>query len=202
MKTRSWIVALALVTGCADSGGGADDDSTGAPNTSGATDPTTGDEPTGGDDETKVPPVTGHDDIQAWLAEGHYKNWKCETGVQEPISISPHGKQRICSNGILSAHGEGEYPVDSSAVKEIYDAAGAEIVGYAVYRHTKAGTDGGSWYWYEQLPIGHPDADDKGVVADGYGDAGKAMSICVNCHQATGIDMEHPGHDFVYEQIK
>ncbi len=204
MKTRSWIVALTLVTGCADSGGGADDDSTGAPNTSGATDPTTGEEPTGGgDDETKVPPVTGHDDIQAWLAEGHYKNWKCETGVQDPIMISPHGKQRICSNGILSAHGDGEYPVDSSAVKELYDAAGTEIIGYAVYRHIKAGTDGGSWYWYEQVPADHPAPhDDNGVVADGPGDAGPSKDICVGCHMATGIDAAHPGHDFVYEQIK
>ncbi len=204
MKIRTWIVALALVPGCVITDGNDDDDSTSAADT-GGTEPTTGDDPTGGaEDETKVPPVTGHDDIQAWLKAGHYKKWRCETGVQEPIMISPHGKQRICSNAILSAHTEmTEYPVDSAAVKELYDDAGAEIIGYAVYRHIKAGTDGGSWYWYEQVPADHPaphDAD--GVVADGPGDAGPSKDICVACHQATGIDADHPGHDFVYEQIK
>jgi len=201
MKIWTLIAALALLPGCGDNGG-----DEGGSSDSGLTE-TTNTPTTGGteDDETKVPPTDGHDAMQAWLMAGHYKSWKCETGVQEPITISPHGKQRICSNGILSAHTEAtEYPVDSSAVKELYDEAGAKIVGYAVYRHVKAGPDGGSWYWYEQLPLDHPAKPDPvtGVIADGLGDSGNAMSICVGCHMGTGSDADHPGHDFVYEQIK
>ncbi|HEY0137209.1 MAG TPA: hypothetical protein VGB85_24165 [Nannocystis sp.] len=201
MKTWTLIAALALLPGCGDNGGGGADDSSG-----GTANATTDDTPTGGgEDETSVPPTAGHDAIQAWLMAGHYKSWKCETGVQDPISISPHGKQRICSNPILSAHTEAtEYPVDSAAVKELYDEAGTTIVGYAVYRHIKAGTGGDSWYWYEQLPLDHPAMPDPetGVIADGPGDSGNSLKICVGCHQATGSDAMHPGHDFVYEQIK
>ena len=200
MKTWTLIATLVLLPGCGDSGGGDADGSSGGSAETTDT-PTTG----GGGDETKVPPTDGHDAMQAWLMAGHYKSWKCETGVQEPITISPHGKQRICSNGILSAHTEPtEYPVDSAAVKELYDAAGTNIVGYAVYRHVKAGTDGASWYWYEQLPKDHPAMPDPvtGVIADGLGDSGNAMKICVGCHNDTGKDPSHPGHDFVYEQIK
>ena len=54
--------------------------------------------------------------------------------------ISPHGKQRICSNAILSGHAtQDESPVDSSAVKELYDAAGTAIIGYAVYPSRQGG---------------------------------------------------------------
>jgi hypothetical protein len=201
MKIWTLIAALALLPGCDSGGNETGGSSSTTPGETGSDTEPTG----GGEDETKVPPTSGHTDMQAWLMAGHYKNWKCETGVQDPIMISPHGKQRICSNAILSGHAtQDEYPVDSSAVKELYDEAGTTIVGYAVYRHVKAGTDGGSWYWYEQLPLDHPAMPDPmtGVIADGLGDSGNAMSICVACHSATGIDADHPGHDFVYEQIK
>ncbi|MBK7829098.1 hypothetical protein [Nannocystis sp.] len=200
MKIRTWIVALALLPGCGDDTG--DTDGSSSADTGAATEPTTGDPV---DDPAKVPPTSGHADMQAWLKEGHYKSWKCQMGVQEPISISPHGKQRICSNAILSGHlTQDEYPVDSAAVKELYDDAGANIVGYAVYRHIKAGMTGDDWYWYEQVPDTSPAPhDDNGVVADGPGSMGSApgQGLCVGCHMATGQDADHPGHDFVYEQV-
>lgn len=171
---------------------------TGSP-TSGTTAPTTGDDPA---DQT---PPQGHDAIEAWLAEGHYKAWTCQPTPHAPIPISPHGVQRICANDLLSTHppDSGEYPVGSASVKELYDNGGATIVGYAVSVHTKAGTDGSSWYWYERVPLDSPAPhDDNGVVADGHGDSGLAMSICVGCHSATGIDADHPGHDFVYVQVQ
>ncbi len=197
MKTWTLIAALALLPGCGDNGGGAEDDSSGGG--SAATEP----EPTGGEGEA-LPPITGGKaTMRAWLDTGVYKTWKCQPASHDPLMpVSPHGKNRICSNGILSAHGDGEYPVDSAAVKELYDADGTTISGYAVYRKVKTGT-GESFYWYEDVPdssMAPHDAD--GVVADGLGDAGPALNICVGCHMATGLDGDHPGHDFVYIQVK
>lgn len=200
MNIRTWIVALALLPGCGDDKGDTDSSTSAAESTgASATGEPTG-EPTGGD-ENSLPPITGRVDIEAWLAEGHYKKWTCQVGVQDPIAISPHGKQRICSNTLVTGHATmDEYPVDASSVKELYDDAGANIVGYAVSRHTKAGMDGGSWYWYERVPLDHPAMPDpNGVVADGLGDSGRAKDLCVSCHSATGLDANHPGHDFVYE---
>ncbi|PCC70647.1 hypothetical protein SAMN02745121_05467 [Nannocystis exedens] len=38
----------------------------------------------------------------------------------------------------------------------------------------KPGTDGGSWYWYEEVPADHPAPhDEDGIVADGLGDAAR-----------------------------
>lgn len=158
---------------------------------------TSGDMP--GDEQ--VPPQ-GREAIEAWLAEGHYKAWNCQPTVNDPIPISPHGKNRICSNDVLSGHGMGEYPVGSAGVKELYDEAGVAIVGYAVYLHFKAGTGGDAWYWYERVPLDSPAPhDDQGTVADGDGSSGSAMAICVGCHSAAGIDAMHPGHDYVYTQV-
>lgn len=184
MKIWTCLVALALLAGCGDDGSSTTDD--------------------GPEDATQVPPTTGKVAMREWLAAGHYKQWVCEADAHDAtIGVSPHGKQRICSNDALAAHGDGEYPVGASAVKELYDAEGASIIGYAVYRHVKAGTDGGSWYWYEEVPADHPAPHDKdGIVADGLGDAGPAMSVCVSCHQAAGSDAAHPGHDFVYVQVQ
>jgi hypothetical protein len=149
------------------------------------------------------PPTSGQADVKAWLATGAYKAWKCEPAAHDARSPSPHGKNRICSNAVLSAHGAGEYPVDSAAVKELFDDEGKNIVGYAVYRHVKAGTTGDTWYWYETVPLASPAPHDaNGVVADGLGGAGPAKSICVGCHSAAGVDADHPGHDFVYTQVK
>ena len=90
-------------------------------------------------------------------------------------------------------------------MKELYDDAGMNIVGFAVSRHVTAGTDGGTWYWYEEVPHdSQAPHDADGIVADGLGDSGPAQSICVGCHQATGIDADHPdhpGHDFVHVQV-
>lgn len=201
MKIWTLVAALALLPGCGDNGGG-EDGSSGTPGTDTNNTPTTGGS---GEDETQVPPTTGtRTTMRAWLDAGHYKSWKCQPASHEPLMpVSPHGKNRICSNAVLSAHGDGEYPVDASAVKELYADDGTTIHGYAVYRHVKAGTDGGSWYWYEDVPDDSPvPHDPDGVVADGLGDSGKAMSICVSCHMATGLDADHPGHDFVYIQVK
>src|SRR4051812_36675170 len=96
------VVAAALIGGCGNGGGG--------------------------DDESQVPPTSSAADIDAWIAEGHYKEWACEDKEHEARSPSPHGFNRICSNDVLSAAGDGEYPVDSAGVKELWDAAGGKVV--------------------------------------------------------------------------
>jgi len=141
-------------------------------------------------------PATGADaDVKAWIAKGEYKKgaWKCETAVHDARPSSPHGKNLICSNATLSAHGAGEYPVGSAAVKELYDQAGTNVIGHATYRKVNAG-GGESWIWYEDL--------NGSVVANGPGDKGTAKSVCVGCHMAAGSDANHSGHDFVYTQVK
>jgi hypothetical protein len=155
----------------------------------------------GDDSEAQTPPRSGHTDIQAWLAEG--LDWTCEADAHDiTIGVSPHGQQRICSNTLMSGHASGEYPVGASAVKELLYDDGT-IFGYAVSLHVEAGTGGDSWYWYEQVHADHPAPHDaNGVVADGLGDGGPAKSICVGCHMAAGLDEAHPGHDFVYVQVK
>lgn len=149
----------------------------------------------------ELPPM-GHDDVEAWLAAGQYKAWTCESALHGQRAPSPHGKNRICSNDLLSKAGAGEYPVGAAAVKELYADDGT-LAGYAVSRHLSAGSSGGAWYWYERVPLTSPAPhDSRGVVADGLGASGPAMSICVGCHAGAGTDAAHFGHDFVYTQIR
>ncbi len=138
------------------------------------------------------PPVTGQEDIEAWLREGSYKSWKCEPVAHERRSGSGHSRNRICSNAALSAHGDGEFPVDSASVKELVEDDGT-IDGYAVYRHVKAGKGGDTWYWYERIGTR--------LVADGLGTEGAPKSTCVSCHEGAGIGGK-TGHDLVFTQVR
>lgn len=191
MKYASTIFALLLGAGCGD------------PKVNAATDGSTGGDMAMAAVDKQLPPASGRADISAWLGKGYYKAFHCEAMPHASRSPSPHGMNRICSNDVLSAAGAGEYPVDSAAVKELYDAMGANIVGYATYRHVKAGTTGDTWYWYETVPAGSPAPHEMdGTVADGLGGSGPAQMICVGCHAAAGSDAGHSGHDFVYTQIK
>lgn len=158
-----------------------------------------------GDDQT--PPTTGHDAIETWLTAASYKSWHCEQAPHAPRSPSPHlTMNRICSNNLLSTFaGTGEYPVGSAAVKELYDSAGTNLNGYAVYVHTKAGKTSDTFYWYERVPPSSTAPHDSvtNVVADGFGGGMAAPeTICVSCHKATGSDAAHSGHDYVYTQVK
>ncbi|WP_096328751.1 hypothetical protein [Nannocystis exedens] len=59
------------------------------------------------------------------MAAGHDKQWACEASAHDAtIGASPHGKQGICSNDALAAHGDAEYPIGAAAVKELYDPRG------------------------------------------------------------------------------
>jgi hypothetical protein len=132
-------------------------------------------------------PPTGTDaEISAWIAKGDYMkgNWKCEAAPHPSRSPSPHGENRICSNGKLSAHGAGEFPIGSAQVKEIYE--GGSLTAYATQVKLKAG-GGEAWYWYEKLGTN--------VVANGFG-----VTLCTGCHSRAGTSTT--GHDFVFTQVK
>lgn len=161
--------------------------------------------PTAGDAQN--PPTSNAAAVEAWLAQGTYKAWACETVAHAQMKVSPHGKNRICSNTVTASFtgkvGD-ERPIGSAAVKELYDDTDT-LVGYAVYAKVKPTSDGGaSWYWYERVPTTSMAPNTNGVVADGLGSEGRALSICVGCHAAAGTNDDHTvlgSSDFVYDQI-
>jgi cytochrome c553 len=156
---------------------------------------------TAGAGTAQLPPEGGAA-VEAWLTTGAYKQWHCEAAVHAARSPSPHGFNRICSNDAIASNATGTaaWPAGAAAVKELYDSATATTpTGYAVYGKKQADSAAGAnWYWYERLPAG-------GVVADGTGDKGPAMSICVGCHAAAGSDTAHTpspgGRDEVYTPV-
>jgi len=148
----------------------------------------------------QLPPTSNGGDVEAWLATASYKAWTCETASHPQIKVSPHGKNRICSNALITgftgAVGD-ERPKGSAAVKELYNDSDA-LVGYAVSVKLEDKSNGGAnWYWYERTP--------SGVAADGKGDTGGAKSICVSCHTAAGVDNDmhfvNESSDYVYDVI-
>jgi hypothetical protein len=164
--------------------------------------------PAGQPGNLQTPPTTSASDVEAWIAEGAYKAWKCETVVHPQMGVSPHGQNRICANDLTAAYsrsGVSERPAGSAAVKELLDDS-SNLVGYAVSVKIKATSDGGgSWYWYERVPLDSPAPHDaRGVIADGLGTEGTAKSICVGCHAAAGSDSTHSvlgSSDFIYLQV-
>jgi hypothetical protein len=176
--------------------------------------------PDAGDVGNAQTPPMGMVAVEAWLATGAYKSWSCESAVHESRSPSPHGFNRICSNNLISSNATATaaWPEGAAAVKELWpsipdqdsddDAAPATApVGYAVYLKTASDSAGGAnWYWYERVPLDSAAPHDaNGVVADGLGGSGPALSICVACHSASGLDAAHTpspnGHDEVYTPV-
>jgi hypothetical protein len=163
----------------------------------------------GGMQASQVPPE-GAAAVEAWLQAGSYKQWHCEAAVHDARSPSPHGFNRICSNDAIAnnASGSGAWPAGAAAVKELYATAAATTpVGYAVYKKNQADSAGGAnWYWYERVPLDSAAPHDaNGIVADGPGNAGPAMTICVDCHGAAGSNADHTpspgGRDQVYTPV-
>lgn len=157
----------------------------------------------------QMPPMGGPA-IEAWLAMGSYKQWQSEPDIHAARSPSPHGFDRVYSNSVISmnAAGTGAWPMGAAAVKELYTAVtDTTPVGYAVYLKTQADSAAGAnWYFYERVPLSSAAPHDgNGIVADGLGAAGTAMSICVSCHAAAGSDAAHTpsagGRDEVYTPV-
>ena len=158
--------------------------------------------------DSQTPPM-GMARMTAWLQRGDYKNWACESAVHAARSPSPHGFNRICSNGAIAAAatGTGPWPRGAAAVKELLASeTDPSPVGYAVYLKTADDSAGGNnWYWYEIVPLDSAAPHDtNGIVADGMGNAGPAKSICVGCHAAAGSADHTPsagGRDQIYTPV-
>jgi hypothetical protein len=162
-----------------------------------------------GGSDPQTPPTTGRADIEKWLTDASYKTWACEPTVHASRDPSPHGFNRICSNDVIAAAatGTGPWPKGAAAVKELYASMTATTpVGFAVYLKTDASSaEGANWYWYERVPTdSQAPHDANGVVADGKGGSGSAMTICVGCHAAAGTAGHTPspgGRDEVYTPV-
>ncbi len=148
-----------------------------------------GDLDAGGGNE-QLPP-TGRVALTSWIADGAYKRWRCEPTPHESRDPSPHSLNRICSNDLLSAHGDGPYPVGAANVKELFGADGT-LLGHAVYRRVLPAEGGAGWYWFEEY--------DGQLFADGLGDSGAPKTSCVGCHEGAGPSSL--GHDLVFTQVR
>jgi hypothetical protein len=96
---------------------------------------------------------------------------------------------RVCSNSLLSATADdADYPVGSASVKEMFDPAGRELVGYAIYVRVHPEDAGDSWFWYEVGEEGEGEHEEGPGEHHGKGDegavAGFGIAECVACHGA------------------
>lgn len=191
--------SVAALAACSDPAPDAPTDADAATATPSATSSSTA-PPTPSAATPSVPPPAASDEIpatgdtsaiEAWLATKAYTRWKCEPSPHPRRAGSGHAQNRICSNGALSAHGDGEYPVGAASVKELFDGSG-NINGYATLLKVRSGGVE-SFYWYERIGAG--------VVANGMGDSGSAKSVCTGCHDGAGKNGQ-TGHDGVFTQVR
>ena len=134
---------------------------------------------TSGDEAQRPPPRRA--DLEAWLAKGFYKAWRCEPAPHDARPPGAHGRNRICTNDLLATSpGPGDFPIGAASVKELWDQSA--ISGLTVAVRVAPGAGGGSWYWYERLG--------NSVIADGTG-----VGLCVGCHGGAP-------RDFVYTVVK
>jgi hypothetical protein len=162
------LAPILLVAACTSSGG---DPST-APDASPSSDAGSDD----GDPSIGTPqlPPQGQAALKAWLAEGHYLAWSCESAAHAARPPGAHGENRICSNTALSTSTSGSYPVGAASVKELY--GNGQIAGFAVGRKVASGAGASTWYWYEGV-------GDTTIYADGVN-----VPLCVSCHQSAARD--------------
>ncbi len=85
-----------------------------------------------------------------------------------------HGRNRVCSNELLSGATTGPYPPGAATVKELFDAQ-ENPIGLAVGLKVAPGSDPITWYWYERLR--------GSTAADGV-----AVPVCAGCHGQAPID--------------
>lgn len=144
---------------------------------------------TPGNDET--PPTGDSAAILRWLDAKSYAKWACEPAPHPARAGSAHSKNRVCSNGLASKHGAGEYPAGAASVKELFDA-NDKPSGYAFALKTGAG-GAEAWYYFEVIGAS--------VVANGQATSGSPKTLCAACHEGAGKGGQ-TGHDFVYTQVK
>lgn len=116
-------------------------------------------------------------EVIALLEDGGYDSWSAEPAVHEARGSSPHGNVRVFINEALEGSleaGNDTHPVGAAAIKELYDEAGEELVGFAVEVKVTEGSTGDDWYWYMEAG--------GEVMAEGTG-----VELCVGCHM-NGVD--------------
>lgn len=130
------------------------------------------------------------DDYPAWLKLKGYREWDGESMAHE--SMGPHPAQvRVYINDVLAqslAAGNRHHPVDSVAIKEVIEADGTTLKGWALSRKIKETTDatvdGSAYYWFQKL--------DGSIDADG-----PNVELCYGCHNAAfGMDRDHFMSDY------
>ncbi len=146
--------------------------------------------------DAQTPPQGTESAIEAWLAAGSYKGagWKCEAAVHANRSPSPHGKNKICNNTLLTGTvAPAIYGFGVASVKELYMDDGTTLAGHATSLKLLDGeSDGSKWYFYEKIG--------GTVVANGKGKPDNT-DLCSSCHAGAGTDAGHSGRDFVYTQV-
>jgi hypothetical protein len=119
------------------------------------------------------PPPANSQALLPWLREGRYLAWPAESAIHP--SGGPHfGRVRTYVNPALFdslGSGAASHPSGAAAVKELYGAAGDEVLGWSVMIKVRPESAGNSWYWYERYR--------NTVYGDGVGIAG-----CAGCHGA------------------
>jgi hypothetical protein len=100
---------------------------------------------------TPQQPPMGQPSVEAWLAEGHYLGWRCESNIFSARLNGAHGRHRICSNQALLTSTTGNYPVGAASVKELFYGANDQPNGFAVGVKVLPGIGPGTWYWYERV---------------------------------------------------
>lgn len=118
--------------------------------------------------------ATDEASLHDFLKTDGYGAWAAESAVHDsPI----HGKVLVFANPTLDASlkaGNASHPMGSASVKELYDADGATLKGWAVMIKTQADSDGGNgWYWYETTDL----TSAANPTISGKGDA-----TCTGCH--------------------
>lgn len=147
------------------------------------------------------PPVVGAPELEAWLIAGYYLAWHCERVPHLASPPSPHDVNRVCANDAAFGAGTGPFPVDAAYVKESY-ATDLSVSGYSVQRHTAAGSEAATWFWFRNVPLTDTMNlhDSQGIVADGWAQSGPALTTCAACHQMAGTE-GLSGHDFVFNLV-
>lgn len=126
---------------------------------------------------------TDPDTLFAFLQDGTYRSFSTQEAATHP-SAGPHTSiglpVRVFMNDALAtslAAGNPKHPVGSSVVKELYEADGQLVRGWAVMVKTTDEAAGGeNWFWYEVLS-----SSDPTKIAGGK--AGNGIRLCSSCHE-------------------
>ena len=124
-----------------------------------------------------------------FLTEGKYKQFPTAESVHP--STGPHSIKGTFGEPVRSylnktisdslGAGNATHPKGSAIVKEMFNADGTTLEGWAVSVKTDADSDGGKgWFWYEVTST----TDSSELVANGNG-----VGLCASCHSV--------GNDFV-----